>query len=730
MAVSFLHGVEVFEFNQGPVPINVVNSAVIGLVGSAPLFAVPSAVPRWDPSWLVQAQPQWTPLTAETLGNLIVDANGNTQKVTLAGTTGASVPLWGRTLNSTTTDGTVIWTLIAFGASAGQQVIDSNGNIQTATAITLPSWAGTHAYAVGNLVFDSNGNTQRVTSISGSGTSGGSAPAWTTTLGATTTDNPGGNQVVWTLVAIGAAAVTGIVSPSWATTLNATTSDTIGTTTGSITWTLSALGPIPNLQAPVLVSGSNPNSAAPGQMGSWGPMIQGFTIPYALNTVFAQGAGQVICVNVFDQTKHYTQITAANFTFPSSGVQVINIGHMGLSVITVTNSNATTTYVEGADFTVDRVNGIITAMGGGLLSSAQTVKVTCRYADPSKLADSDLVGSVSSGVYNGMQNWKLSYGLMGFFPKLLIAPSFGTYTAIGQTVGSQDATVATGMATLALAMRAMYLIDCPPATIPTTLLSNRSASGNSFNTSDKRAILCGPQELFLDSGIVPTQIAIDPSNGKAIQSLAQTTHAAPFSPYVAGATANKDINQGYWWSPSNTQITGALGPDTSIYASFLDSASDTNTLNSQGIVTAFQAFGTGIRVWGNRSAGFPTYTTPDVFIPIRRTMDVIEQSVMLSMMQFLDQPISNGLITAILANTNSFVRILISRGALLAGSVSFNPAENPPAQIAAGQLVFDIDCMPPPPAERLTFNVFIDTTMLSQLAGATSAAGQSAAAQG
>ena len=53
----------------------------------------------------------------------------------------------------------------------------------------------------------------------------------------------------------------------------------------------------------------------------------------------------------------------------------------------------------------------------------------------------------------------------------------------------------------------------------------------------------------------------------------------------------------------------------------------------------------------------------------------------------------------------------------MAGSASFNPAENPVNQIAAGQLVFDIDCMPPPPAERLTFNVFIDTTLLSQLTG-------------
>jgi len=56
----------------------------------------------------------------------------------------------------------------------------------------------------------------------------------------------------------------------------------------------------------------------------------------------------------------------------------------------------------------------------------------------------------------------------------------------------------------------------------------------------------------------------------------------------------------------------------------------------------------------------------------------------------------------------------------VAGAASFDPAENPTTQIAAGQLVFDIDVMPPPPAERITFEAFIDMTLLQQL-GQTSA---------
>ncbi len=150
-----------------------------------------------------------------------------------------------------------------------------------------------------------------------------------------------------------------------------------------------------------------------------------------------------------------------------------------------------------------------------------------------------------------------------------------------------------------------------------------------------------------------------------------------------------------------------------LYASAVDSASDVNNLNSNGIVTVFNAFGTGLRVWGNRSSAYPNYTAPDNFISVRRTMDVIEESVELAMLQFIDQPISNALITAILASVNSFLRTLIQRGALVAASASYDPAENPPAQISAGQLVFDIDVMPPPPAERLTFQTFIDVSLLA-----------------
>jgi Bacteriophage tail sheath protein len=450
-------------------------------------------------------------------------------------------------------------------------------------------------------------------------------------------------------------------------------------------WSVS--NPPPAL-TPILVS-SAPDAA------QFGPLIKGYTIPYALAAIQAQGAGQAIVINVFDPALHTSPIAATPYTFSTAvgSVGQISLGHMGVSQVVVTSDPAGTTYSLDTDYTLDAVNGVVTLVAGGAINAGATVLVSFDYADPSVVIDSDVIGAYANGAYSGLQALKTTYSTMGFFAKILIAPGY-----------SQNSDVASALTTMAETLRAMALVDSAPGTSSATTIANRGSAGASFDTSSNRVILCFPQQVFVDNGLDPTTGA--PVNANSV---------APFSQYVAGAMAAKDLAKGYWWSPSNTQFEGALGPDVPLYASILDPASDVNTLNSEGIVTVFNSFGTGLRVWGNRSAAYPTSTAPDNFISVRRTMDVIEDSVELAMLQFIDQPISNALITAILASVNGFIRSLIQRGALVDGSASYDPAQNPPSQVAAGQLVFDIDVMPPPPAERISFNVTIDTNLLQQL---------------
>lgn len=472
-------------------------------------------------------------------------------------------------------------------------------------------------------------------------------------------------------------------------------------------WAVTSPAVAPAVDSPALVSSAT-------DAANFGPVVRGYTIPYALSAIQEQGAGQAIVVNVFDQTKHYSSVTATAYTFDSGGH--INLGHMGVSAVVVTSDPAGTTYVEGTDYTLDAVNGILMlASSGGSIAAGSTLLVSFEYADPSKVTDTDIIGAVTGGVYTGLQALQTTYGTMGFFPKVLIAPGF-----------SQSADVASALEVMANQLRAIALVDSAPSTPVATAISNRGAAGQAFDTSSNRSVLCYPQQQFYDSGLVPTGVTLN-NSGAPVTTPFNATSVGPYSQWVAGAIAAKDLAKGYWWSPSNTQVEGILGPDVSLYASVVDSDSDVNNLNAQGIVTVFNAFGTGFRVWGNRSASYPTSTSPDNFISVRRTMDVIEESVELAMLQFIDQPISNALITAILASVNAFLRTLIQRGALVAGSASYDPSQNPANQVAAGQLVFNVDVMPPPPAERITFQTFIDISLLQTL-GQTSAQTSSASA--
>src|ERR1700719_853627 len=60
-------------------------------------------------------------------------------------------------------------------------------------------------------------------------------------------------------------------------------------------WALPSSAAAPGINAPTLVGSAH-------DAVQFGPAVQGYTIPYALNAILGQGAGQVIVVNVFDNT--------------------------------------------------------------------------------------------------------------------------------------------------------------------------------------------------------------------------------------------------------------------------------------------------------------------------------------------------------------------------------------------------------------------------------------------
>ncbi len=130
-----------------------------------PLPGMRALVDSGNPPSLVDppAPGTWTATTAQTVGALIVDSNGNVQQVTTAGTTAASQPTWNTVIGGTTSDGTVTWT------NRGPAYV----------------WKASAAVVVDQEIRDTNNNVQRVVTA---GTTGAAAPTWSTTFGGTTLD--------------------------------------------------------------------------------------------------------------------------------------------------------------------------------------------------------------------------------------------------------------------------------------------------------------------------------------------------------------------------------------------------------------------------------------------------------------------------------------------------------------------------------------------------------------
>ena len=310
------------------------------------------------------------------------------------------------------------------------------------------------------------------------------------------------------------------------------------------------------------------------------------------------------------------------------------------------------------------------------------IAIVINVFDPSKhesvedVALSDIIGGIDpvTGKRTGLKAFEDCYSLFGYYPKTLIAPVFCENTAI-----------VSEMNVICNKIRAIGIVDAPVGTTVQEAITGRGSQGTiNFNTSSERIILCYPHLKVYDTET-------------------DTIKLQPYSQRLAGVIAAKDIEKGYHWSPSNTEIQGIVGVEKQLTSMINDPTSEVNTLNEAGIVTVFNSFGTGFRTWGNRSAAFPSSTLPTNFINVRRTADILHESVEYSMLQFIDYPIDNGLMDSICETVNQFIRTLIGRGALIDGKCTFNQDKNPTTELANGHLLFDIEFMPQTPAERITF---------------------------
>lgn len=413
--------------------------------------------------------------------------------------------------------------------------------------------------------------------------------------------------------------------------------------------------------------------------GKFGPDVSGYTIPAALQAIQDQGAGIVIVINVFDPSTHKLAVSASDLAIVDG---VITLPHQDvLNVVVKEDGGEGAAKVLGVDYELDAVAGKIRVLPGGSLAGDAEANVAYDRAQPGAVDSDDIVGGIDVGGQRyGAQALLDADTLFGFKPKILIAPSY-----------SSDEEVRAALQVLAQEskLRAVVLCDSPVGAVFEDVLGARGTDGEfDMQAADQRVFYYYPWFKVGDELSSP-------------------------SARFAGVIAKTDADFGYWRSPSNKPVLGVTGIEIPLTASISDPNCDVNMLNAAGIVTTWTGSGRGIRTWGNRSSAFPGSSDFRTFMSVRRTIDVVDESIEIASAEYVDGGVDQVAIDAILEDVGEFLKLLVTRKALAPGSrVEFFPEDNPATQLAAGQIVFTKTYCPPGVAERITYKSLIDTRLL------------------
>jgi phage tail sheath protein FI len=288
---------------------------------------------------------------------------------------------------------------------------------------------------------------------------------------------------------------------------------------------------------------------------------------------------------------------------------------------------------------------------------------------------SAVIGGVddATGQYQGIQALLAAESEVHVAPRILIAPEF-----------TQHAAVVNELLSVAERLRAVVIADGP-------------------NTTDANAI--SYRQMFGSSRLYLT----DPW-GRVWDTETSQDKVRPLSARVAGVIAKSDAERGFWWSPSNREINGLLGTARNIDFSLGDANARANLLNEKQVATVIQK--DGFRLWGNRTCSAdPKWA----FLSVRRTADMINESLLRAHMWAVDRNITKTYIDDVLEGVNAYLRHLRSVGAIINGAAWADPELNTPDQIAQGKVYIDFDFTPPYPAEHITFRSHLVNDYLTEI---------------
>lgn len=336
-------------------------------------------------------------------------------------------------------------------------------------------------------------------------------------------------------------------------------------------------------------------------------------------------------------------------------------------------------------------DGTLPSAIDSILDQAGAVIVVVRVEPGTTEAETlaHVVGGVdaATGNYTGVHAFKAAESVLGVSPRILLASGFTHQKPVSPTNANVKLAnpVVSEMIGIAEQLRAVIIADGPNTT-------DEAAQTYAGDFGSSRVYMVDPGVLKLGS------------TGDVVEAYS--------SACVAGLIAKSDNERGFWYSPSNQTVNGIIGTKRPVDFALGSSTCRANVLNGQNVATIIHQ--NGYRLWGNRTLG-ATADPKWMFLSVRRTADIINDSLLRAHLWAVDRNITKTYIEDVTEGVNAYLRHLTTIGAILGGTCWADPALNTADQIAQGKIYFDFDFTPPYPAEHITFRSQLTNGYLSSL---------------
>jgi hypothetical protein len=391
------------------------------------------------------------------------------------------------------------------------------------------------------------------------------------------------------------------------------------------------------------------------------------TLLDAVNAIFAQGAAVIVVVRVAEGTSEAESWSAlVGDPVAKTGVWAFLNSRSILKIIPK--------ILVAPGFTSDRpTNGVsganLTAGGTGYDITTTATVSAAPAGGRTALASVDVVG----GAVVGVTISDPGFGYTGAAPTITIHGPTGASGAVATaTLGHVANPVGVALASIVDRLRAIALLDGP---------------GTNYNDSVSYRDDYGSQRVMV----------IDPGVLKFDTNLSAYV-VAPASAYAAGIQAAVDAAKGFWFPFSNNVINDIGGPARPIDYMINDANSEANILNENQVTTIIHD--DGYRFWGLRGTGDDDLWAQ---LSVRRTADMVYESLETAMRSCMDKPFSYALLRFIMDSVNSYLAQLVERGALIGGKCWIDPTQNTAATFAGGELYVNFDIEPAASLEHLIF---------------------------